>query len=162
MPNACLAWLLTLCESQKLDTYKAPFHSERGFVDKPRQQASPGPEEPFCFAGSGLWACFMKKGGCFIESVWAEFMVSESHLIHCQLSNPKFSTWWVFGQMILGLERLKEEVSALQSLDTHPNLSEFTSSHLPIQVCILQEAGKRRRHVKRRSRVPVDLTILSI
>lgn len=63
--------------------------------------------------------------------------------------------------MILGLERLKE-VSALQSLGTHSNLSEFTSRHLLMQVYVLHEAGKWKRHVKCRNRVPADLTILSI
>lgn len=64
--------------------------------------------------------------------------------------------------MILGLERLKEEVSAPQSLDTHSNLSEFTRSHLLIQVYVLHEAGKRKRHVKCRNGAPADLASLSI
>lgn len=64
--------------------------------------------------------------------------------------------------MILGLERLKEEVPAPQSLDTHCNLSEFTLSHLLIQFYVLHEAGKWKKHVKCRNRVPADLTILSI
>lgn len=64
--------------------------------------------------------------------------------------------------MIPGLERLKEEVSAPQSLDTHSNLQEFTPSHLLIQVYVLHEAGKWERHVECRNRVPTDLTILSI
>ena len=62
--------------------------------------------------------------------------------------------------MILALERLKKEVSAPQSLDTHSNLQEFTSSHLLVQAYVLHEAEKRERHVE--CRVPDDLTILSI
>lgn len=64
--------------------------------------------------------------------------------------------------MILGLERLKEEVSAPHSLDTHSNLWEFTYSHLLSQVYVLHEARKWKRHVKCRNGVPADLTILSI
>lgn len=64
--------------------------------------------------------------------------------------------------MILGLERLKEEVSVPQSLGTHSNLSEFTPSHLLVQVYVLHEAGKWKRHVKCRNGVPADLASLSI
>lgn len=98
-----------------------------------------------------------------MESVWGEFMVSHSRLIHCAAFIPQVPCMVDFwGQMILGLERLKEEVSAPQSLDTHSNLSEFTPSHLLIQVYVLHEAGKWERHVKCRNGVPADLARLSI
>lgn len=64
--------------------------------------------------------------------------------------------------MILGLERLKEEVSAPHSLDTHSNSWELSYSHLLSQVYVLHEARKWKRHVKCRNGVPADLTILSI
>ena len=64
--------------------------------------------------------------------------------------------------MILGPERLKEEVSAPHSLDTHSNLWEFTRSRLLTQVYVLHGAGKWKRHVRYRNAVPADLTILSI
>lgn len=73
-----------------------------------------------------------------------------------------FNALWILGQMILGLERLKEEVSAPQSLDTHSNLQEFTLSHPLIQACLLHEAEKWERHVECTNGVPADLTILSI
>lgn len=64
--------------------------------------------------------------------------------------------------MILGLERLKEEVPAPQSLDTHSNLQEFTPSHLLTQASVLREAEKWERHVECTNGVPADLAILSI
>ena len=64
--------------------------------------------------------------------------------------------------MILGPERLKEEVSAPRSLDTHSNLWEFTRSHLLSQVYVLHGAGKWKRPVRYKNVVPADLAILSI
>lgn len=89
-PSVCLAWLLThSVKSQKLDTYKRSIPLIKGVCWQPQTEGKPQSWGVFLLRWQQFMGLPYEKGRLFYRVGWAEFMVSNSHLIHCMAFTPQ-------------------------------------------------------------------------